>query len=477
MGGAFTAIADDSSAVYYNPAGLAQLQRKEFAMTQATLPSTAKMNFIGLAWPTKKGSTFALGITQFNAGGFEKVKVDFDSVTGEPKNIASGGSFVDQQQSMSFAWAKSVTENFSFGLAPKQVSRTLDGVTDSNLSMDVGLLTTMGPYYRMGFAVQNVFSKTTGKTDDKLPVVVKIGNSFRFFKDRLTLALDANKPLTGGLDARFGGEYWVSRWFAFRFGLKGIPDVRETDFGFGLKFKSFALDIAQGVHDLGPSSQISFTLRFGKSKEDSATQQVETLRRQGFDAFDEGNFVAATQKFNLALDAQPGNQQIQTLLARLMSVTTFVPQAIGGEEFQVSVRKGAKSYVDGRDLRSAVNSLRHAFNQNPKDEKLLGFLNIVEKEAGVAEITRKLDGPEQFTWVDQKIYDARQSIYDGKYDAAVRRSQDVLDLEPSNVTAMEIMGSAFYLMEQKDKALAVWKRVLEIDPTNQAVRDSISRIR
>ncbi len=53
----------------------------------------------------------------------------------------------------------------------------------------------------------------------------------------------------------------------------------------------------------------------------------------------------------------------------------------------------------------------------------------------------------------------------------MRRAQDVLDLEPNNVTAMEIMGSAFFLMEQKDKAVAVWRRVLELDPNNRSVRE------
>jgi tetratricopeptide (TPR) repeat protein len=81
------------------------------------------------------------------------------------------------------------------------------------------------------------------------------------------------------------------------------------------------------------------------------------------------------------------------------------------------------------------------------------------------------------TWVDQKIYDARQSVYDGKYDQAIRRAEDVLDLEPNNVTALEIMGSAFYMMEQKDKALAVWKRVLELDPNNRAVKEFLQNMR
>ncbi|MEQ1920205.1 MAG: tetratricopeptide repeat protein, partial [Elusimicrobiota bacterium] len=173
----------------------------------------------------------------------------------------------------------------------------------------------------------------------------------------------------------------------------------------------------------------------------------------------------------------PGNKQVATMISRLSNVTAFVPQASGGEEYVTFIRRGAIAYVDGRDLKVSVNSLRYAFNKNPRDEKLLGLLNMVEKEAGAADQTRRLEGPEQFTLIDQKVFDARQSIYDGKYDAAVRRAQDVLDLEPNNVTALEIMGSAFFLMEQKDKAVAVWKRVLEIDPNNRAVREFMQSIR
>jgi tetratricopeptide (TPR) repeat protein len=113
---------------------------------------------------------------------------------------------------------------------------------------------------------------------------------------------------------------------------------------------------------------------------------------------------------------------------------------------------------------------------NSKDENLLKMLNLVENEAGVSEITRRIEGPEQFTFVDQKIYDARQAIYDGKYDLAIRRTQDVLDLEPNNVTALEIMGSAFFLMEDKEKAKTVWKRVLDIDPKNKTVGEFIKQI-
>jgi hypothetical protein len=476
MGGAYYAISDDATAAYWNPAGLAQLQRKEITTMQATLFAQTKLTYFAYAHPLKGGSTFAVSMTQLASSGFEQVNVTYDPVTQDPATIQSAGSFSDQQKAMAMSWGKNVTDTVAFGGTIKQVTRVLGPSSDSFKTLDMGVLKTMGPY-RLGLGLQNAFSQRTGQTDDKLPVVLKIGNSVRLFKDRLTLGLDGTRPLTGSMDLRFGGEYWISRWFAFRFGLMGLPAIQETDFGFGFNFRSFSIDIAQGIHDLGSSTRFSFSFRFGQSKGDNANVQVRGSIKAGFDAFEEGNFTLALQKFNQALDSQPGNKQVQAMVARLLAVTSFMPQATGGEESQVFIRKGVSAYVDGRDLRGSVNALRYAYNKNPKDEKLLNLLNLVEKEAGVTEITRKMDGPEQFTWVDQKIYDARQSVYDGKYDAAVRRSQDVLDLEPNNVTALEIMGSAFYMMEQKDKAMAVWKRVLEIDPNNRSVRDFMQSIR
>lgn len=476
MGGAYYAISDDATAAYWNPAGLAQLQRKEITTMQASLFAQTKLTYVGYAHPLKGGSTFAVSMTQLASTGFEKVDVTFSPTTGEATDIKSAGSFADQQQAMAMSWGKNVTDTVAFGATIKQVTRKLAGSADNFKTLDLGVLKTNGPY-RLGLGLQNAFSQKTGDTDDKLPVVLKIGNSMRLFKDRLTLGLDATKPLTGAMDLRFGGEYWISRWFAFRFGLMGLPAIQETDFGFGFNFRSFGIDIAQGIHDLGSSTRFSFTFRFGQSKGDNTNLQVRGSIKAGFDAFEEGNFSLALQKFNQALDAQPGNKQIQAMVARLLAVTGYMPQATGGEESQVFIRKGVTSYVDGRDLRGSVNALRYAYNKNPKDEKLLNLLNLVEREAGVTEVTRKMDGPEQFTWVDQKIYDARQSVYDGKYDAAVRRSQDVLDLEPNNVTALEIMGSAFYMMEQKEKAMAVWRRVLEIDPNNRSVREFMQSIR
>ncbi len=61
MGNAFTAVADDVYSIYYNPAGLATLERPEFATTYAQLypgltdNSSLQNSFFGYAQPLDEG--------------------------------------------------------------------------------------------------------------------------------------------------------------------------------------------------------------------------------------------------------------------------------------------------------------------------------------------------------------------------------------------------------------------------------------
>jgi long-subunit fatty acid transport protein len=122
MGGAFTAVADDYSAVYWNPAGLASMRKMEMYLdfshlrfsndvtyrgnTTNSITSNTKFNAIGFAFPvpTARGSlVFALG--------YQKVK-DFDYIN-EFKGLSdadNGLSFiVDSTQQVHDFFGKDVT--------------------------------------------------------------------------------------------------------------------------------------------------------------------------------------------------------------------------------------------------------------------------------------------------------------------------------------------------------------------------------
>src|SRR6202035_1843517 len=118
---------------------------------------------------------------------------------------------------------------------------------------------------------------------------------------------------------------------------------------------------------------------------------------------------------------------------KFLKVVSDVPSAQGPEETSTLTRKGVLSYANG-DLKAAVAALRGAYYKDPKNTKLLGLLNKVEAEATMDK-TEAPKGPELFSPVDQKVFDARQAILEGKYDIAIKKCQDILDLNPNDITA------------------------------------------
>jgi len=477
MGGAFYAVADDATATYWNPAGLTLLERKEFSFMQATLFEQTTLNFITYAHPTTSKGTWGFSMTQLKSTGFEKISISVNPATDEVVDIQNLGTFDSSERALAFSWGRDVSETLAFGFTGKNVTRALDDSKDSFNAIDIAMLNKFSKTYRLAVGIQNVFSMASGDTDDELPLTFKVGQALSMFKGSLVFGFDLSKTQGSGSSWRFGGEYWLMYWTALRFGVLGAPQIQEADFGIGIKYKNFSFDMAQGIHSLGSTTRFSLSMRMGESNKAKHDTQVREIVRQALQYFKAGYFTRAVEKLRSAMDADPGNSEIRRMLTRLQSAIDYVPNATGGEEIPTLVRRGIIAYVDGKDLRNSVNILRHAFNKNPKDDKVLSLLNMIEKEASVSEITKKPEGPEIFTLIDQKTYDARQAIYEGKYDLAMKRSQDILDLEPNNETALEILGSALYLMEQKDKAKVIWEKVLEINPNNRMVKQFLQQIK
>lgn len=477
MGGAFFAVADDASASYWNPAALTLLERKEFTAMQATLFEQTTLNFFTYAHPTSTKGTWAISMTQLQSTGFEKISITANPGGDEIIDIKTLGTFDSTERALAFSWGRDVSEKLAFGIMAKNISRSLDTSVDSFNAIDIAMLNKFSKTYRAAIGIQNVFSMASGDTEDKLPLTLKFGQALSLFKGSLLFGFDLNKPQGSSMNWRFGGEYWLMYWAALRFGVQGAPEIQEADFGLGIKYKNLGFDVAQGVHALGSTTRFSVTLRMGASNKAKHDREVRELVRQALQYFKSGYFSRAMEKLRAAVDADPGNPEIRRMITRLQGAIDYVPDATGGDEVPTLTRRGIISYVDGKDLRASVNVLRHAFNKDPKNDRLLSLLNMVEREAGVSELTRKPEGPEIFTYIDQRTYDARQAIYDGKYDLAMKRAQDILDLEPNNETALEIMGSSFYLMDQKEKAKVIWEKVVEINPNNTMVKNFLRQVR
>ncbi len=67
MGGAYTALADDANALYWNAAGLSRLEKREFTASHAEMYESTRLDYLAYAHPTSQG-TFAAALTYLTQG-------------------------------------------------------------------------------------------------------------------------------------------------------------------------------------------------------------------------------------------------------------------------------------------------------------------------------------------------------------------------------------------------------------------------
>lgn len=477
MGKAFSSVADDASAVYWNPAAMVQAERKELQAMHVTLFQDTNFDFIAYVHPTARAGTLGVSVTRLTSGGFEKVSVKIDPSTQDIVKVDRLATFSDVHQAYTLAYGRQFTENMSIGISGKMVNHTIDQFSQNFMAMDAAFFAKeIFPSHRMSLVVQNVVAQTSGDTDDRLPLILRVGNSYSLLRNRINVAADVSKNSFSGLGMNFGAEYWVMRWAALRIGIESQGGgVAETSAGLGLKSRNYGLDLAVALSDLGMSQRASVSWRFGRSVKASQREEAKSFLQQGHELFRQGNYAQAIQKFSAALDVDPSNKEIQAMVAKLQDVVADLPKAPTGEVGRL-VASGVKSYMEG-DLGNAYDSFRAAFDKEPDNAQLMNLTNRIAKLANKPLVEAPRGGAAaRWTLVDQKLHDALQAIYEGRYDVSIQKCDEVLRIEPTNVVAIGRMGAAFFLMGEKDKAVALWKRALELDPTHRPAIEYLQQL-
>lgn len=213
MAGAYTAVADDSSAWWWNPAGAAWSIRREFAASYTKFVETMNTQYASVLWPTTKElGTFGASLTYMSIPGID----GFDS-TGKP-----AGKLTANGYAASLGYARMLMDNLSAGANVKILGQKLATEQGSGFAADAGL------QYRqsglgLGISVQNMGPKlSVGGGSSPLPLNIRAGLSYTPHP-KVILALDEEKPRDGDFRLHVGGEWKVSQAFALRAGFQQLP--------------------------------------------------------------------------------------------------------------------------------------------------------------------------------------------------------------------------------------------------------------
>lgn len=268
MGGAYVAIANDITAGYYNPAGLAQINYPEVSlMHEERFGSLVNYDYAAVAIPYGKDMSFGLSIMRLGVDGIPDTRNALvDQNTGQiiyDINLPSARldyskitEFSDQDWAFYLTFAKKQTDKFFYGGNVKIIYRSIAEYSAYGVGFDVGALYSPFENFSLGANLQDITSTfvtwSTGRTELITPTA-KVGSAyqFEFLGGKFIPAIDldirfenrqyASEFHVGpvSFDAHAGLEYNFKNLFMVR---AGYNDVKQFTIGAGIKLPKLNID-------------------------------------------------------------------------------------------------------------------------------------------------------------------------------------------------------------------------------------------
>ncbi len=247
LGGAFTPIADDANAVFYNPAGLTQIASMGYAISYADWLVDSKFYSGAFSYKSNWG-TLAFSYVQFGIEEFEETLPLQPQGTGR---MVSAGNLA-----LGLAYAREITDKLSIGGHVRYVQETLDQDNRSTVAFD------LATFYRTGFrgltlgvALRNLgpdqaVSKATRSESFPMPIDFNVTIASEVLGSRkgpygLILAFENGFTVDLGDRYRAGAELWLMNLIAIRGGYRFNYSNEDFSFGFGIspQFKGQQLNM------------------------------------------------------------------------------------------------------------------------------------------------------------------------------------------------------------------------------------------
>ena len=294
MGGAYTTIAEDPSAIYWNPAGLAGFRGGQVFFNHAKWLADINIDFAAAAIPLRKWGTLGF------AGTF--LTMDEMDVTTVSQPMGTGEKFDAGSYAFALSYANRLTDRFSIGGSAKFIHENIYHSDANGMAFDIGTLfqspfmgiiigasiSNYGTKMRMGgrdmLVQSDVNPQISGNNENinahlqtdayDLPLLFRLGVGADLLKgnsrNSLILAVDAIHPNDDTESVNLGAEYAFNRMAFLRVGYKALF-AKDSEVGLscgaGVRFKiagssNFCVDYA--YQDFGVLKNIQmFTLAMG----------------------------------------------------------------------------------------------------------------------------------------------------------------------------------------------------------------------
>jgi len=257
MGMAFTALADDGSAGFWNPAGLASLQRKDMLLSFHRWIEDVRDEFLAFGWG---GPHEGMGIHVLytDMGEFEQ------RIVPSPTPMAT---FSAHELIFGVSYARTVFNRFDVGMTIKLLYEKIYIEEAWGVGVDLGFLWHVwSDGLRIGGVLQNL-GKTNAlyREDISLPLTVRLGLAYplNIFGGQWIFVADGIKERGFPYHLHGGVEYgWRGRVF-IRCGYQTGYEARDITGGIGVAWDKYRVDYSYMPLGSGLGDSHRFTVGIG----------------------------------------------------------------------------------------------------------------------------------------------------------------------------------------------------------------------
>jgi hypothetical protein len=261
LGGAYTALAEDSYGIVWNPAGLGQLRQSELSTMHLSYLQSVSYEYAGLALKPAGNGGVGVAVQYLRPG-----EIDSTDALGNP-----AGTFGGHFAAYTLAGGLPVGQYLSVGVAGKLVEAGIGDASASALAVDLGALVKPNATWSFAAVASNLGGGLRFlSSSDSLPAAFRLGAAFNP-DPAWTVAAQGTfyKQPTNSIQA--GVEWRPNPALALRGGYHSDP-ADSLGFsagwtaGLGLSLWGQQFDYAWAPFgDLGNSHYFSLVLHWGAS--------------------------------------------------------------------------------------------------------------------------------------------------------------------------------------------------------------------
>lgn len=260
MGGAYTAVAEDASAAFWNPAGLAWSSSKSFVFMHHSWIADISQEFASAHLLTGKHN-IALSVNLLTMQDIEIRDMASDEPYGTTEWIVFSGMM---------SYATFITDDIAVGFNLKYLFEKLYLEKASGWAIDLGIKKkNIIEGLDLGLTLQNIGQMSKLKKESTpLPFIVNTGIGYHLpvliLGKNPLIAADVQYIKDESMYYHVGSQLDLHKYFVLRFGWIAGNNMSNPTMGIGLNYSRFHFDYSYTMvqHKLDGNQRISMGIKF-----------------------------------------------------------------------------------------------------------------------------------------------------------------------------------------------------------------------